>query len=202
METKGGVTALMAAVLAQDRNATTALVEAGVAIDYPSRVTGASAMALAAKRGDAVMVHHLIDLSASTAMPFKYKKVGSAGAKASGEGFGDLFPGEDEAATRARHHVVPPVVAAASAGQLMTIDVLVEETERLGGPESVSRLVDQNFGPDNLTALHVAVRRRDLRTAIHLVKKGARTDLGDARGVSPGELLCGNQNIQDTFNFI
>ncbi|KAH8059524.1 hypothetical protein JL721_9262 [Aureococcus anophagefferens] len=119
-------------------------------------------------------------------MPFKYKKVGSAGMSNTGDT--DLFPGEDPALTKGRHYVVPPIAAAASAGQLMTIDVLVEETERLGGPETVTRLVDQNFGPDNLTALHVAVRRRDLRTCIHLVKKGARTDLGDARGTSPGEL--------------
>ncbi|KAH8048724.1 hypothetical protein JL722_12345 [Aureococcus anophagefferens] len=150
METKAGVTALMAAILSQDRHATSALVEAGASVDYPSR------------------------------------KVGSAGMSNTGDT--DLFPGEDPALTKGRHYVVPPIAAAASAGQLMTIDVLVEETERFGGPETVTRLVDQNFGPDNLTALHVAVRRRDLRTCIHLVKKGARTDLGDARGTSPGEL--------------
>ena len=93
---------------------------------------------------------------------------------------------------QARHFVLPPIVAAVSAGQLMTIDVLCEETERLGGPETVVRLLDQPFGPENLTALHVCVTRRDLRTAMHLVKKGARTDIGDSRGQSASELAIAN----------
>ena len=53
------------------------------------------------------------------------------------------------------------LVAAASAAQLHAIDVLVEETEREHGPETVQRLLDQPYGPDNYTALHLAVTRRD-----------------------------------------
>ena len=78
--------------------------EAGADLDYPSKVTGFSAMAMAAKRGDAVMVHHLLDLGASAAMPVKYKKVGSAGfSAAAGDAAGEvLFPNETEDESKAR----------------------------------------------------------------------------------------------------
>lgn len=183
-ETPAGTTALQAAVLQQDRPAASALAEAGVLLDYPARATGFSGLALAARRGDAVMVHHLLDLGASASMPFAYKRIGATIASTAEP----LFQGESPEQFSKRSFVTPPLAAATSTGQLMTIDVLCEETERNRGPEGVARLLDQPFGPKNYTALHVAVARRDLRTAIHLVKRGARTELGDARGLSPSEL--------------
>ena len=58
-ETTGGITALGACVLQQDRDACSSLQKEGIDLDYPSRATGLSALALACKRGDPVMVHHL-----------------------------------------------------------------------------------------------------------------------------------------------
>ena len=58
-ETTGGITALGACVLQQDRDACSSLQKEGIDLDYPARATGLSALALACKRGDPVMVHHL-----------------------------------------------------------------------------------------------------------------------------------------------
>ena len=185
-ETTGGITALGACVLQQDRDACSSLQKEGIDLDYPSRATGLSALALACKRGDPVMVHHLLDLGASALMPFAHKKCGSQ--KTEKGDYVPLFERETQEEYESRRVVLPPLVAAASAAQLHAIDVLVEETEREHGPETVQRLLDQPYGPDNYTALHLAVTRRDLRTCVHLVKKGARTEVGDARGVSPSEL--------------
>jgi hypothetical protein len=185
-ETSGGVTALGACVLQQDRDACSSLQKEGIDLDYPSRATGLSALALACKRGDPVMVHHLLDLGASALMPFAHKKCGTL--QKTNDDYVPLFERETQEEYESRRVVLPPLVAAASAAQLHAIDVLVEETEREHGPETVQRLLDQPYGPDNYTALHLAVTRRDLRTCVHLVKKGARTEVGDARGVSPSEL--------------
>ena len=119
-------------------------------------------------------------------MPFAHKKCGAQ--KTEKGDYVPLFERETQEEYESRRVVLPPLVAAASAAQLHAIDVLVEETEREHGPETVQRLLDQPYGPDNYTALHLAVTRRDLRTCVHLVKKGARTEVGDARGVSPSEL--------------
>ena len=162
-------------------------------------------------------------------MPFAHKKCGSLQKTDKGD-YVPLFMRETQEEYESRRVVLPPLVAAASAAQLHCIDVMVEETEREHGPETVQRLLDQPYGPDNYTALHLAVTRRDLRTCadsasvselqyhedgvnatqchrdavdvavravfatpsfdagVHLVKKGARTEVGDARGVSPSEL--------------
>lgn len=191
-ETVGGVTALGAAVLQQDRDACSALQKEGVDLDYPSRATGLSALALACKRGDPVMVHHLLDLGVSALMPFTHKTCGTKVVEGSrpgtAEAYMPLFEKETQEEFETRRTVLPPLVAATSAAQLHAIDVLCEETERAHGPETLQRLLDQPFGKDNYTALHLAVSRRDLRTCVHLVKRGARTEVGDARGVSPSEL--------------
>ena len=59
-ETTGGITALGACVLQQARDACSSLQKEGIDLDYPARATGLSALALACKRGDPVMVHHLL----------------------------------------------------------------------------------------------------------------------------------------------
>ena len=128
------------------------------------------------------MVHHLLDLGASALMPFAHKKCGSH--QKTKDDYVPLFERETQEEYESRRVVLPPLVAAASAAQLHAIDVLVEETEREHGPETVQRLLDQPYGPDNYTALHLAVTRRDLRTCVHLVKKGARTEVGDERAAA------------------
>ena len=108
------------------------------------------------------MVHHLLDLGASALMPFAHKKCGTL--QKTKDDYVALFERETQEEYESRRVVLPPLVAAASAAQLHAIDVLVEETEREHGPETVQRLLDQPYGPDNYTALHLAVTRRDLRT--------------------------------------
>ncbi|KAJ8609178.1 hypothetical protein CTAYLR_008428 [Chrysophaeum taylorii] len=126
LETRGGVTALMAAVLTTDRDAASALSEARADVDYVSRRTGLSALALASKRDDAVMVHHLLDLGAS---------------------------------------VVPPAAMAATlAGRLVALGVLLERAGAVNQP------------CEGRTLFQAAAARRDARTCIELLRRGARLD--------------------------
>ena len=139
-ETVGGVTALGAAVLQQDRDACSLLQKEGVDLDYPSRATGLSALALACKRGDPVMVHHLLDLGVSALMPFTHKTCGTKVVEGSrpgtAEAYVPLFEKETQEEFESRSTVLPPLVAATSAAQLHAIDVLCEETERARHPSA------------------------------------------------------------------
>lgn len=216
-ETMGGVTALIACVLQNDRGAVTELAKLkDVDLDYPSKLTGLSALALACKRGSAAMVHHLLDLGASPLLPRKYAIVGLLGTTASAlkslrryesdntfvgpdaqkepsDSYESPVPESDEdeqprLKSLARHFAIPPCAAAATAGQVATLSVLLSCVKSRYGPSAVHKLVNQRYGPHNATALHYVVQKRDTRTALELLGNQARLDIRDLRRHTPVDL--------------
>mmetsp|Transcript_16919 Transcript_16919/g.60049 ORF Transcript_16919/g.60049 Transcript_16919/m.60049 type:complete len:822 (-) Transcript_16919:843-3308(-) len=188
-ETRGGLTALMACVVLSDRKKATALAATGeIDVDFPSRQTGLSAMALAAKRGDLVMLHHLFDLDASPALPIKYKVLGTPGFKAARLKGGALFGDAAYTSDCVAHFAWTALGAASASGQILAVDVLVERTKRYRGSAAVLRMLDETFTPKGFSSLHFAVLKRDVRMVIHLVRHGATADVADGRGGAPAEL--------------
>lgn len=227
-ETVGGVTALMACVLQNDRSAATELAKLeDVDLDYPSKRTGLSALALACKRGSAAMVHHLLDLGASPMLPRKYAIVGLLGATASyalkslrrydnddnfiglndkketSDGYESPAQESDEDEqprfkSLARHFAIPPCAAAATAGQLVTLSLLLSCIKSRYGPAAVFKMVNQKYGPRNATALHYVVQKRDSRTAMELLANQARLDILDLQRRSPVDIAFSTSSSAKT----
>jgi len=112
-EAPGGLTAVVCAAIVGNKRSLTQLIEQGADLDHFNS-HGMNAMSWAVKRGDLVMLHHLLDMGAAIAL------------------VPSLMDGMPALSVGVRH------------GQIEVVDVLLEHAEKLGPLEQQRLLNQQN----------------------------------------------------------